>query len=373
MGFEKFFLTGEARAKKVEEEEEKIDPSRRSFLIGAAALAAAAALPQESMAQEEVLPEYEALTSPEAKERNIDKIFAYAAHLQLNEEKLRNAHSAKEIEAIIFDGIPALEEKALKDTELDFTHFMRQGGWPSLQFKKTKNGITYNSNTFSVNELVISNRHVFGEVEGCESSVDGYDISGCDFENTAVVPDDSTKALRTKRSLTWNPSVAEENLHGRITFIPSVHATSEGNEEVLVPAVLIRVTPNFLYQGKAGSFFGERDSRSFERELSESYIAVVAPLDADGNGVRNGWDVQSMSGSPVLTMEDCALGEKNVSGVVWGTLAREDERSNLTRSMIFIHGPKAIDQYLTQMGKNNVEKEPEEKSIAFLIEEEHKG
>lgn len=365
MGIERYLFAREHT--EPNEPEEKIDASKRKTLFGLGALAAATALSpltaEASDAPTKVgvievdpqLPELETLTTPEAKERNMEKLFRYAAWIQINRELLASLHYKKDIEAVIFKDLPALEESALEDTELDFKEAIKQKGWPAIPFRNTVKKEV--ANTFTVNDVVFSNGHAFEGLDGCVLAQDGSDLACADMDNAQVVSSHEIKEKRREHALTWNPENAQEDLHGRIVFIPTTHKTKSGYVEELVPAVLVKITPNFLYEGKKGTFFGEKNTAAFKSEFEQSYMAVVAPLDSDENGVRNGSDVTGMSGSPLLTLEDCSLGKRDVSGIVWGTQTRKDDATKTSRSIVFVHGADVIERMLTQLDRNYLSSE----------------
>jgi len=344
--------------------EEKIDKRKRSFLVGAGALAASTLLPNEKVRAAD-LPELLRLDTHEAREVNVERIRLYAQWILQHEAALATATRKEDIEDIIYSHVPALEEHVLERTDLDYKQFIKQGGWPSQLFMWNEKRFDeqkgewvndpYRANSFTVNDFFISNRHVLEKFPNCTVSSAGLDISGTPLDNEAVVlPQD--RANRERVQLEWDPNKTYENLHGKIVFVPTMRQQSDGTFiEELVPAVLVRITENFLYtQQNPGSFFNRGDTSVFGRELLHSYMAVVAPQDIDQDGVRSGSDIQGMSGSPVITLEDCQKGSKVVSGILWGaTSSARDNRAKVSRALMFVHGPDVVGNFLEQIGKNH--------------------
>lgn len=359
MSFEGFF--GKKKTNDDEASSEKIDASRRRFLKGSAAFAVGSlAFPALARA-DALLSELTELNTPEEKEANAELIQLYAQWIKHNEGALAQARTRQEIESIIYRYVPALEEHVLEGTELDYKPFLEEGGWPSgvhhfeiPQVNQATGKTVYESNyanNFVVNDTVISNRHAFQYSPGCETSNVGLDIAGCSLNNEAIVPP-AERSSRTQ--LEWDPNKANENLHGKVVFVTANLKTPRGEViHKLIPAVLVRITPNFLYtQENPEAYFSQGNTVGFGHELMNSYMAVVAVPDINQDGTRGGSDVVGTSGSPVIELEDCKAGKKAVSGIVWGTTQARDPNAKVARALMFIHGPEAIGGFLDQVGKN---------------------
>lgn len=405
MGFENFFRSKKEplpAKSEVSDENESGVLSRRKFLLGSGALIGASMLNlhESHAAGSEKLSR---LVSIEDREKNIQAIRAYGQHLKDKSAELAQARLV-EAREILFPA-PAIEQHLLKGTELDHDAFFRRGGsWPSVQVRFDEADIEPNlrfahqpniemgkapgyGNSFFADGVFLTNDHV---VEGkifCEQLDNSADIVGCStrelLENKPIPK--TFAALETTQEdidrigLDWDRRKSDEDLHGEIAFITSIHELRNKvrDNTDITPGVLVKVTPNLIWslENPSGLINPlDNNNVSHEEKIKRSYMCIIAPRDVNGDNIKDGKDVQGISGSPVFTDTDCREGRQIPSGIAWGTITIDDPLRNVTYSIAFIHGPdvvgEMIDTVNTVVSANmDEEKFPQKKALTQKVQE----
>jgi len=396
MGFEKFFLRGEAPTQKNEEEEEELpDPSKRSFLIGAGALAAASVLPSFGVHAEEANKEKS--LSFEEKERNVQRIRKHEAHLKRYQEELaRPGISKKEICDILYgeDGVPPSTEEYLQGTELDQREFFSEhDSWVCMQLKKVygkeelymkfahetpagKEIIMKSGNGFLINNMMVSNRHMLEDDIPCEIGGEGKDIAGISFADLGMLG--SMQENIERSGLAWDRSKALEDIHGKFAHIPSLHPMRSEREDLttITSGHIFKITESFLHdpQFYVQSFFTEADSKAYRDLFLNSYAMIVPSQDTNLDGKSDQYDIEGVSGSPVFTNEDCDNGRRVPSGIQWGAMTIADKSRRITYTLVLFHGPEVVGEMVDTVNTilsqgQNEEEVPNKRALTLKVQE----
>jgi hypothetical protein len=372
MGFERFFFgkekVEEAGASPDVDELDEKGKSRRGFLVGAAALAAASAIPmQEAFGQSDTV---EPIVTPEDKERNVERIRAYESHIKSSQEELARLGITKhEVMEIFYGdgGVPPTDRRSLEGTELDREAFFRmRGSWPAVQLRKELGQdllqlrfahnvndetkvLLRQGNGFFVDEAFISNKHQLNEVIPCENISENDDVAGCGVDDLGL-----REALGRhveKVGLTWDRAKAQEDIHGKLIHMPSLHekkGASEADNAAITSGVLFKITPSLLFDPqnpRVRTLFSEKHLHLRE-QLLRSYACIVPSEDVNGDGRENEMDVRGISGSPVFTDEDCASKKQVPSGIEWGALTINDTQRGLSYTVVLVHGPEVVGEMI---------------------------
>jgi hypothetical protein len=372
MGFERLFLHKDEPHEKESEADEVPDPKRRAVLKGLGVLAAVAVLPKVDNAEAADLPEN---LQPENLESNVDKIRAYQVGIEQNRAALDVAPDLtkplKDLRREVYPVIKPqcdLRREALVGTEFDHEAWFREGcterSWPSIQLRYVKGQempslrfghydnveneqIVRRGNGFILEDHFFSNNHMIEGRLKTQKISDDLDIAAVNLRDYEW--SDQARDSIDRVRLHFDRRKINEDLHGQLVHVPSIHekrGTGSDNTEV-VSGVAIRLTENLVKRLGLPATITVRNYKNngegtFELPLMErylnSYVCVIPSNDT--NGKIDDEDGTGLSGSPLLTDVDSALGRNIASGIVWGV----GKAGSL--KLIYFHGPEVVGEML---------------------------
>jgi hypothetical protein len=367
MGFENLFFKKEKVTGAENSDTDELDErgkSRRSFLVGAAALAAASALPmQEAFGQSSSV---EPIRTPEDKERNVLKIREHEAYLkEVQDEFARPGITKQEIMDLLHgkEGVPATDQSVLEGTVLDRREFFEANdSWSAVQVRREVGDsrlhlrfghnlppddtiLEGSGNSFFVDDIFMSNKHMIAELAPCETVEEGRDIAGCAVDDLG--PHEALQKNANRVGLAWDRSKATEDVHGKFAHIPSIHkkrGADRENNTTITSGHIFKITPNFLNDPNLNirTFFSKDHTDAFAATLEKSCGMIVPSADTNLDGRANAYDLDGISGSPVFIDDDCAEGRRVPSGIQWGALTVTDMERKISYTVVLLHGPEVV-------------------------------
>ncbi len=369
MGIEKFFFRDDVlKAPKAHDidAQEDIDTSKRKFLIGSAAAAAAIVLPKEEafgadLEDVDTLPE---------KEMNVRNIRAYQVQVEQGRTVLEDPRSSlREIAQVVLPQDCSFTDEALEGTDFDHEAWYRNGctdgSWPGVQLRfqegremliprfahepnvEDQHLVKY-GNSFFVDGVWVSNRHMFEETLNCATIDENIDIAGCDVNDFGW--NAAGKDAIERVSLRHDRRRAINDLHGQVVHILGIHEKrGEASDNVdITTGVAIKLNESTYVKLGMDEYIELRNKEGEKelfplKEMYENSYMVLLPSDVPLDDLDDSHGL-GLSGSPVLTDVDSALKINIPSGIVWGvgkiTLSINGERKYFTS--IFFHGPDAV-------------------------------